>query len=195
MVRVLAVNNYPSTLRFERLRTALEGHGVRVKVIDKQECSSDGFNDSDGVVLSGSPDMLSSKKIRSKYEREVNSIIETRSPLLGICFGHQLVATAFGSRVVKDSRPVLGFVRTEILKPDPLFDGLSRTPMLLESRHEVVEQLPDHFELIARSVTSRIAAMKHPRLPLYGVQFHPERFTGANPDGNHVLANFVRLLS
>jgi GMP synthase-like glutamine amidotransferase len=194
MVRVLAVNNYPTTERFERLRRCLEINGAEVAVTDRRGCSASAFDGYDGVVLSGSPDMASTGAARAKYSAEIEAIRETRAPVLGVCFGHQLAAIAFGSKVVKDVRPVVEFVRTEVVAADPLFGGLPKSIMLVESRHEVVESLPTGFGLIARSETSKIAAMKHRTLPIYGVQSHPERYTSENPEGNRLVGNFVGLL-
>jgi GMP synthase (glutamine-hydrolysing) len=195
MVRVLAVNNYPSAERFERLRRCLELNGAQVTVTDWKGCTAPAFNRFDGVVLSGSPDMASTEAAQAKFSGELESIRETKAPVMGVCFGHQLAAIAFGSRVVKDVRPVVEFVRTDVIADDPLFRGLPKSIMLVESRHEVVESLPRGFTLTARSETSRIAAMKHDRLPIYGVQSHPERYTSENPGGNKVVGNFVGLLS
>jgi GMP synthase (glutamine-hydrolysing) len=195
MVKVLAVNNYPSSERFEKLRSCLELNGAKVTVTDWRDCSAPAFNRFDGVVLSGSPDMASTDAAQAKFSEELKSIRETKAPILGVCFGHQLTAIAFGSRVVKDVRPIVEFVRTEVVADDPLFRGLPKSMMLVESRHEVVESLPRGFELIARSETSKIAAMKHERLPVYGVQSHPERYNSKNPEGNRVIGNFVGLLS
>jgi len=195
MVRVLAVNNYPSTERFDRLRKCVELNGAQVTVTDWRGCSAATFNKFDGVVLSGSPDMASTKAAQTKFSEEIESIRETKVPVLGVCFGHQLTAIAFGSRVVKDVRPVVEFVRTEVLADDPIFGGLPKSIMLVESRQEVVESLPRRFMLLAQSQTSKIAAMKHHKLPIYGVQSHPERYTSGNPEGNHMVGNFLSLLS
>ncbi|HME18483.1 MAG TPA: gamma-glutamyl-gamma-aminobutyrate hydrolase family protein, partial [Nitrososphaerales archaeon] len=151
MVNVLAVNNYPSAERFEKLRRCLELNGAQVTVADWRGCSASAFNRFDGVVLSGSPDMASTDAAQAKFSGELGSIRETKAPILGVCFGHQLVAIAFGSRVVKAVRPVVEFVRTEVTADDPLFRGLPKSMMLVESRHEVVESLPRGFILIARS--------------------------------------------
>jgi hypothetical protein len=105
-----------------------------------------------------------------------------------------LIAVKNISDVVKDSRGVLDFVETEIVCKDPLFAGMGTRPMLLESRHEVVTSLPPEFVLIAKSSTSRVAAMKHRDLQVYGVQSHPERYSAAHPDGKRLVANFVAML-
>jgi GMP synthase (glutamine-hydrolysing) len=194
LVKVLAVNNYPTRERFERLSKCLEGNGAGVVAIDWSEATAGRFNTSDGVVISGSPDMMSEPKIQRKYQREIEAIRDSTVPVLGVCFGHQMMAHAFGSEVVRDGAHVLGMVKTEVLADDPLFGGLPKELMLLESRWEIVKSLPPGFELVAKSATSKIATMKHRSRPLYGVQFHPERFTKESPDGNTVVGNFVRLL-
>lgn len=195
MPKVLVVNNYPTRERVVRLVECLEDNGADVTSADWSRASASRFNSFDGVVLSGSPDMLTTARAQAKFAGEEEAVRDTTAPILGVCFGHQLVARAFGGKIVKDREPVLRMVNTEVLARDRLFEGLPRSLMLLESRHEVVESLPECFVLVARSDSSAIAAMKHERRALYGVQFHPERHTIANPDGNRVVGNFVRLLS
>lgn len=194
MPRVLAINNYPTYERFERLVKCLEDNGARVEKIDWSEATGRLFNSKDGVALSGSPDMMSEPRIQAKYQGEIDAILGSSVPVLGVCFGHQMMAHAFGSKVVKDGSHVLDMVKTRVVVDDPLFGGLPREMMLLESRWEVVRQLPRGFQLVARSTASEIAAMRHSSRPLYGVQFHPERYTKENPDGFAVLGNFVRML-
>ena len=194
MPRVLAVNNYPTGDRFKRVVDALRGNGADVAAAGWGESSPSRFDSFDGVVLSGSPDMLSERAVQEKYRGETAAMAGSKVPVLGICFGHQLMARAFGAEVVKDGRQVKAMVNTTVLVDDPLFEGLPRSLTLLESREEVVGGLPEGFRLIARSETTEIAAMKHPARPLYGVAFHPERYTEENPDGNAVVGNFVRML-
>ena len=194
LVRVLAVNNYPTTERFERLRKSLAENGAEVTSTDRAGTEASRFNEFDGVALSGAPDMMSEQSTQRKFRAEVDAIRDAQVPVLGVCFGHQLMAHAFGSVVVKNKEHVLRFVKTTALVRDPLFSGLPRDMMLLESREEVVQALPASFRLLARSETSPIAAMKHDRRPLYGVQFHPERFTPDNSAGNRIIRNFVKLL-
>jgi len=194
LVRVLAVNNYPTRERFERLTKCLKDNGATVESVEWNEVTTFRFNADDGVALSGSPDMMSEPRTQAKYKAEIEAIRDSSVPILGVCFGHQMMAHAFGSEVVKDGNHVLDMVKTRVLVDDPLFHGLPRALTLLESRWEVVKSLPVGFRLIASSDTSKIATMKHESRPLYGVQFHPERYTKENPDGYAVVGNFVRLL-
>jgi len=194
LVRVLAVNNYPTRERFLRLTTCLEGNGAKVTSVDWRQVSASKFGEFDGVALSGSPDMLSEKRTQAKFASEIDAIRESRVPVLGVCFGHQMMAIAFGSEVIKDREHVLKFVRTRVLTNDSLFEGLPRSMVLLESRYEVAKSLPEGFDLLASSDTSQVAAMKHRTRPLYGVQSHPERYSKENPDGNRLIGNFIRLL-
>jgi GMP synthase (glutamine-hydrolysing) len=194
LIRVLAVNNYPTTERFEKLRKSLTENGAEVTSTSWVGAGASRFNEFDGVALSGAPDMVSEEDTQRKFTAEVDAIRDARVPVLGVCFGHQLIAHAFGSSVVREKENVLRFVKTTVLVRDHLFLDLPRNVMLLESRQEVVRKLPADFQLLARSETSPIAAMKHERRPLYGVQFHPERYTRDNFAGNRVIENFVNLL-
>ena len=194
MTDVLAVNNYPTDERFRRLRASLEDVGAQVISVRWDDVSAARFAKHDGVALSGSPDMMSDDSTFAKFKDEVDAIRDSRVPVLGVCFGHQMIARAFGARVVKAKAHVLRFVRTDPVARRGLFEGVSPHPMLLESRYEMVESLPEGFVSLASSETTPIAAMKHRKLPIYGVQSHPERFTKENPEGKAVCRNFVEML-
>jgi len=194
LVRVLVVNNYPSRERVVTLERCLKENGAEVIPVELERANATRLDSSDGVVLSGSPAMITAAKTMSRFQPEVDAVLDSEVPVLGVCFGHQLLACAFGAQVVRDGRHVLEMVKTTVVKDDPLFEGLPRSMMLMESRYEVVNSLPDGFTLLARSATSRIATMKHPTRLLYGVQFHPERFTKQHPEGSAVVGNFVRML-
>ncbi|MDG6990789.1 MAG: gamma-glutamyl-gamma-aminobutyrate hydrolase family protein [Nitrososphaerota archaeon] len=194
MPEVLVVNNYPTRDKATHLESCLEGNGAKVTSIEWDKASASKFDSHDGVVLSGSPDMMTEEKTQSKFESEAKSILDSRVPILGVCFGHQLMSHAFGGRVVRDKQHVEGMVKTTVLNEDPLFEGLPQSLMLLESRYEVVEAVPGGFVHLARSASSDVAAIKNERRLLYGVQFHPERYTIENPAGNRVVGNFVGLL-
>jgi len=192
--RVLVVNNYSTGDWFGSLTTSLASNGAQVAVAAPADSSASLFDKHDGVVLSGSPDMLSEQQIQKKYGAEMKAIRGTSAPLLGICFGLQLIGNAFGSKVVKQGQAIRDYVDTEILEPDLLFSGLPRVIRVLESHEEVIEPLPEGFVLLARSRSSPIAAIRHAKLPIRGLQFHPERNGPDAPHGDAVVANFVKSL-
>ncbi|MGD0477888.1 MAG: gamma-glutamyl-gamma-aminobutyrate hydrolase family protein [Nitrososphaerales archaeon] len=194
MARVLAVNNCPTTERFERLRKCLTENGAEVTSADWVETAASKFNEFDGVALSDAPDMMSEESTQRKFRAEVDAISDAQVPVLAVCSNHQLMAHAFGSGVVKDKENVTRRARATMLVRDPLLSGLPREMVLLESHDEIVQRLPAGFQLLAMSETSPIAAMKHETRPLYGVQFHPERYSPDNSAGNRVIGNFIKLL-
>ena len=196
MFRLLLVNNYGASHR-ERVQT-LKASLARlggVGVIDWHLLTTAKLREYDGLALSGSYDMLSRAKTQAKFAKEIEAIKEYGGPVLGVCFGHQLLGHAFGSRVVRAAAPAKGYRDVEVLKHDHLFRGLPDSIGVYESHYEEVESLPKGFAHLARSSTAEICAMKHSRLPIYGVQFHPERYSLEKPDGEVILANFIENLA
>ena len=197
MLKLLLVNNYDASHR-ERaltLKASLARRGGRVEVTDWNLLSAAKLREYDRVVLSGSYDMLSQAMTQAKFAKEIDAMKDSGGPVLGVCFGHQLLGHAFGSRVVRASAPAKGYRDAEVLRQDPLFRGLPDSIGVYESHHEVVDSLPRGFSHLARSSTAEICAMKHSRLPVYGVQFHPERCSLEKPDGDVIIANFIEGLA
>jgi len=140
----------------------------------------------------------------------IEVIRETRTPLLGLCGGHQLIGLAFGvtpapmGRLAPgegDPRPALaagmrkewGPSRVRISADDPLFAGLDET-VVVEQRHFwELKTAPAGFGRLAASDACPIQAIRHEGRLLYGVQFHPERYSDRHPDGRIILSNFFRL--
>ncbi len=174
------------------LKASLIKNGAEVEMIQWLEVSSSKFQDYDAAVLSGSYDMLSQLRTQVKFGNEIEAVTDASLPLLGICFGHQLLGHTFGSRVVKAARPANGYNDTELLKKGGIFEDLPTTIAVYESHHEVVDSLPAGFTHLARSPSAEICAMKRTSVPLYGVQFHPERNSLEKPDGAVVVGNFVK---
>ena len=195
MLKLLLVNNYDASHR-ERVLTlkASLARGGGVEVTDWNLVTSEKLREYDAAILSGSYDMLSSARTQAKFAREIDAMKDHGGPALGVCFGHQLLGHAFGSRVVRAATPAKGYRDAEVLRHDPLFRGLPHSIGVYESHHEEVESLPTGFTHLARSSTAEICAMRHSRLPIYGVQFHPESYSLEKPDGEVILANFVEHL-
>ncbi|MEM2875781.1 MAG: gamma-glutamyl-gamma-aminobutyrate hydrolase family protein [Candidatus Bathyarchaeia archaeon] len=146
------------------------------------------------VILSGSTYLLSAQGVRKLFDREISLIKIIGKPLLGICHGHQLLALSYGGEVIKMGSRVKGFKSVEVVKEDPIFEGLSKRFMVWENHREEVRETPKDFLLLAISKECKVEAMKHKDYPLYGLQFHPEKFTDANPAGLRILQNFMKIV-
>lgn len=197
-MRTLIIDNYPpNSPQIENLYNVVRA--VTVHTVEVREYSSinpgEEFNLYDAFVLSGSPRLLAEPGIMDAFTQEVEFLRFIDKPLLGICFGHQLMARAFGADVVEMGETVKGYYIIERRSTDEIFEGLADRFMVCESHREMVAELPFDFSLLATSPNCPIEAMKHNKLPLYGVQFHPERFDDAHPAGRSILENFFTLAS
>ncbi|GGH40382.1 anthranilate synthase component II [Cribrihabitans marinus] len=116
---------------------------------------------------------------------------ETRTPLLGVCLGHQVIGQVFGGRVVRCHEIVHGKMGHIRHGGTGLFAGL---PSLFEATryHSLVverDSLPDSLEITADLEDGTIMALQHRELPIHGVQFHPESI--ASQHGHALLRNFL----
>ncbi len=118
----------------------------------------------------------------------------SRTPLLGVCLGHQSIGEALGAKVVRAPAPMHG--KTDAINRKPgaaLFEGMpeSFTATRYHSLMVDREGLPDELEIVAESADGVIQAVSHKTLPMHGVQFHPESI--ASEGGHDLLRNFLEL--
>jgi GMP synthase (glutamine-hydrolysing) len=144
-----------------------------------------------GIILSGGPDSLSIS------EREAPSIdgaiLDMGIPVLGICYGMQLMGILCGGRVVRSGHREFGSTTIRIEGSSPFFSGVwskGETPTVWMSHGDKVESLPLGFESIASSANAPYVAFAHEEKRLYGVQFHPE--VHHTPQGGVLIENFAR---
>jgi len=113
-------------------------------------------------------------------------------PLLGVCLGHQCIGEVFGGKVVHASRLMHGKTSMIYHNKQTIFKGVEN-PFEATRYHSLIverKSLPDCLEIIAETKKKEIMGLKHKRLPVWGVQFHPESIlTGA---GKAILRNFLR---
>ncbi len=118
---------------------------------------------------------------------------ETRTPLLGVCLGHQTIGEAFGGHVVRCHEIVHGKMGTMHHTNTGLFFGLP-TPFQATRYHSLVVDrgtLPDCLQITAELEDGTIMGLQHRDLPIHGVQFHPESI--ASEHGHKLLDNFLGL--
>jgi anthranilate synthase/aminodeoxychorismate synthase-like glutamine amidotransferase len=116
-----------------------------------------------------------------------------KTPLLGVCLGHQCIGYTFGADVVRADRLMHG--KTSLIRHDgrKLFEGIAN-PFEATRYHSLIIRngtLPADFEVTAWTDENEIMGIRHRQWPLEGVQFHPESFL--TDDGPRILANFLRL--
>ena len=144
-----------------------------------------------GIILSGGP--------KSVYEEGAPAIdeelFELGIPVLGICYGMQLMSRHFGGEVVAAGKREYGHADLKAAgQPGPLFDGFfidGKSPVWM-SHGDHVSIMPRGFEMVARSENAPVCAIQHVERKLYGVQFHPE--VNHTPQGATFINSFVRTI-
>ncbi|ADN01949.1 glutamine-hydrolyzing GMP synthase [Spirochaeta thermophila] len=123
-----------------------------------------------GIILSGSP--------YSVYDAEAPKVDPRVSslgiPILGICYGVQQLAHLFGGKVAPLDHREYGRSRLFFTEASPLFEGVPEGFVSWMSHGDTIVEVPEGFRVIARSEHNLVAGITHERLPLYGIQFHPE---------------------
>ena len=145
------------------------------------------------VFLSGSEYLLSRPRTRERFREQLELVKDAPFPILGICFGHQLIGTAFGAGMSDLGLMVRRFEPVDILDHNPLFSGLPPTITVAESHRQALDSVPEGFVRLAQSATSSIEAISHESMPVYGLQFHPERSDDEHPHGRMIIRNMVGL--
>ncbi|HEY2845926.1 MAG TPA: glutamine-hydrolyzing GMP synthase [Bryobacteraceae bacterium] len=138
-----------------------------------------------GIIISGGPS--------SVYDPGSPTIdpllLSSGIPVLGICYGQQLMAHILGGHVAKGDRGEYGFAQLDMARTDGLFRGISGRQQVWMSHRDAVQSPPPGFDVLGSTATCTVAAMASPERGLYAVQFHPE--VAHTPCGAQILANFV----
>ena len=139
-----------------------------------------------GLIISGGP-----SSVYDEGSPTVDpAIFESGQPVLGICYGQQLMARVLGGEVRKGEKGEYGLATLELdATDDPLFAGLAGPQQIWMSHRDVVGRLPDGFTAVGRTDTCAVAAIAAPVKRLYGLQFHPEVVHTTR--GREFLSNFV----
>ncbi len=139
-----------------------------------------------GLILSGGP--------ASVYEEGAPhcdpGLFQLGIPVLGICYGMQLVCDALGGQVQSFPSREYGRAEIEILQADSLLSNLPRHMQVWMSHGDQVTSVSNDFIPLARTASCPIAAVQHRSLQVYGVQFHPE--VTHTPLGKQILGNFLK---
>ncbi len=166
--------------------------GVFSEIVSHKKIRTIDINQSvRGIILSGGP--LNVYQI-NKYSFD-KKILELNIPILGICFGHQILSKLNGGRVKQSKHREFGLANI-FKKKDSLltknFYGKKKTKEVWMSHADQVSKLPKNFKVIASSTNSKYAIVENKLKKFYGVQFHPEVTHTEN--GKKLISNFVFLI-
>jgi len=200
MTKTLLVNCYLDNFKVNPLCDALNRFTVcRVVPYAKIQSDYQIGGDISSVVISGSEARISKPEDKAKFEGVTQLIQSCKVPLLGICFGHQLLCSAFGAKTGTLAQPVIDrFEQVTVIQTGDIFSRFRKgqTAPLAEYHNDYV--LKDSldsagFNLLADSPSCEVEAVKHKSKLFFGVQFHPERITIGSetyPEGHKILDNF-----
>ena len=176
----------------------LDCGGQYTKVIDRRvrelgvksdifpiSVKSEELRDYKSIILSGGPNNIGEAQ-RLNFDK---NIFELGVPVLGICYGMQLMSDYFGGVVDSNTKKEYGQCEVTINNRVPVFDGLNEKELVLMSHGDTVKTIPNGFEVIAKS-GNEIAGVGSVKKKMYGFQFHPE--VDLTENGMKMLENFIR---
>jgi GMP synthase (glutamine-hydrolysing) len=137
-----------------------------------------------GIILSGGPSSVYSEGSPKPDKEIFNSGI----PILGICYGHQLLVNEYKGKIKRASRREYGYADLFIDDSSDLFKGVGNKLKCWMSHADTAELVPDGFKILAHTQSSSSAAIANRQEGLYGIQFHPE--VSHTEFGGKILKNF-----
>ena len=189
-MRILMIDNYDSfTYNLVQYLSVL---GAEVLVFRNDQITLEEIEAlaPDGIVISPGPCTPREAGVSVDLIRKFAG----RTPLLGVCLGHQSIGTAFGGRIVRAKRLMHGKLSEIHHTGRGIFSGIP-SPFRAVRYHSLVieeESLPPVLEVTARSEDGEIMAVQHREHPLYGIQFHPESVLSEY--GMEILRNFLKVV-
>jgi anthranilate synthase/aminodeoxychorismate synthase-like glutamine amidotransferase len=189
---ILLVDNYDSFTY--NLFQYLGEIGAEVEVVRNDTESIEDLlaRTPDGVVVSPGPGVPENAGVSVDVVKRFG---ERKTPVLGVCLGHQSIGVAFGGRIIRAGSIMHG--KTSVMQHwgQGVFKGLP-DPFVATRYHSLVIEeatFPDALEITARSEDGEIMGVRHRELPVEGVQFHPESIL--TETGKQLLGNFVQTCS
>ncbi|MHA1770569.1 MAG: glutamine-hydrolyzing GMP synthase [Candidatus Thorarchaeota archaeon] len=143
-----------------------------------------------GVILSGGPRTVGEEDIKGIFAENLSTLRRLHLPVLGICFGHQLLAVAYGGELAPGGNPEYGSTKIRVIDRSSILRGLEPEQMVWMSHSDEVRTLPDTMRTLALSRDDRIAAFESKDHLVFGTQFHPE--VTHTPNGMSILKAFLR---
>ncbi len=138
-----------------------------------------------GIILSGGP-----TSVYDDNSPQINKeVFELGVPVLGICYGMQLIAQYYGGKVEPAMNREYGKAKLEILEDTSIFRNIKNDSVVWMSHGDYITKIPEGFEVAGKSENSPICALENSSKDVYGLQFHPE--VAHTEFGKNILSNFL----
>lgn len=184
---ILLIDNYDSFTHNLYQAFALLQEDIKIVRNDKISIEEIKKMPLKGIVLSPGPGRPEDAGICIEVIQKLGGTL----PVFGVCLGHQAIGIAFGGKVNRANRIVHGKDSSVFHRNSLLFQGVSH-PFKAGRYHSLIvekEQLPETLVVDAEDAEGAIMALSHKKLPIFGVQFHPESIM--TPEGQIIIKNFV----
>ncbi len=138
-----------------------------------------------GYILSGGPSSIKD----DDAPRLDASFFETKIPILGVCYGMQLMADIFGANLERSETREYGRAKFMVTEDSQLFDGVPKSSQVWMSHGDSIKSLPNGFKIIGSTDSLEVAAIENKDAKMYGIQFHAE--VHHTEEGKNILQNFI----
>lgn len=185
-MNILLIDN--GTKLLEQLKHLVSGHTV---IHTWRDFTDVDVAHADLIILSGGS-VMSLVGNETEFAREINLVTTTTKPVVGICFGCEVLTIAFGGTLRRLPQRHQGIREIELLATDD--PSFSRRIKVYEGHRLIIDRMPEGFKVLGRSQDGP-ELIKHTSKPLLGFQFHPENFveeTDGHTIFNQLLAEIVR---
>ncbi|MDQ3020594.1 MAG: glutamine-hydrolyzing GMP synthase [Bacteroidota bacterium] len=142
-----------------------------------------------GVILSGGPASIMSKESPKISKADVDFIIQNKIPILGICYGLQLLCYLFKGKLHSSLQREYGLTKIYIFKDSELFRGVGNQLNVWMSHGDSIDTLPEKFSPSSKNLAGAVCSFENERMNIYGLQFHPE--VHHTESGRNILYNFL----
>jgi anthranilate synthase/aminodeoxychorismate synthase-like glutamine amidotransferase len=186
---ILLIDNYDSFVH--NLGRYLERLGQPTRIVRNDEIDIASVRAMKAAAIVISPGPCTTREAGSSVD--IVRALHADIPMLGVCLGHQVIAEALGGRIIRAAAPVHGRASRIRHEGTGLFSGVP-SPLNVGRYHSLVvdpENLPSNLRPTAWTDDNVLMAFEHTKLPVFGLQFHPESILTER--GYDVLSNFLRI--